>query len=120
MPSRRFKPELCTHKELVGGIACCAVLGTLWLSFSGWLVGSGIVRPLPGKALILFAIWLIVTILFLAGLGMSIVQQRNELKRRKHAWRQSRGLCRTCAYPIGQSPVCTECGAAVTGKVAQG
>jgi len=28
--------------------------------------------------------------------------------------------CPACAYPIGQSPVCTECGAAVTPKVVQG
>jgi hypothetical protein len=25
--------------------------------------------------------------------------------------RRRRGLCAQCAYPIGQSPVCTECGA---------
>jgi len=28
--------------------------------------------------------------------------------------RRRRGQCPACAYPIGQSPVCTECGAAVT------
>lgn len=27
--------------------------------------------------------------------------------------RRKRGLCEKCAYPIGTSPVCTECGAAV-------
>jgi hypothetical protein len=29
--------------------------------------------------------------------------------------RRRRGLCPACAYPIGASPVCTECGAAVSG-----
>jgi hypothetical protein len=27
--------------------------------------------------------------------------------------RRRRGLCPACAYPVGTSPVCTECGAAV-------
>lgn len=30
------------------------------------------------------------------------------------ALRRRRGLCPACAYPVGASPVCTECGAAVT------
>jgi hypothetical protein len=30
-------------------------------------------------------------------------------------WRRiKRGLCPKCAYPVGDSPVCTECGAAVS------
>jgi hypothetical protein len=32
------------------------------------------------------------------------------LRRRR---RIKRGLCPKCAYPVGESPVCTECGAAV-------
>lgn len=28
-------------------------------------------------------------------------------------WRSARGLCRKCKYPIGHSPVCTECGRSV-------
>ena len=31
--------------------------------------------------------------------------------------RIKRGLCSACAYPIGTSPVCTECGAAVTPRI---
>ena len=27
--------------------------------------------------------------------------------------RRQRGRCAQCAYPIGRSPVCTECGAAI-------
>ena len=27
--------------------------------------------------------------------------------------RRRRGLCEKCAYPLGVSPICTECGAAV-------
>jgi hypothetical protein len=34
--------------------------------------------------------------------------------------RRRRGLCRECAYPIGVSPVCTECGAAVSRKETMG
>jgi hypothetical protein len=37
------------------------------------------------------------------------------------AWRRSlrvkRGLCPACAYPVGVSPVCTECGGCVRGAV---
>jgi len=32
--------------------------------------------------------------------------------------RHRRGRCAQCGYPIGQSPVCTECGAAVTPRSA--
>ena len=32
--------------------------------------------------------------------------------------RRRRGLCERCAYQIGTSPVCTECGSPVAGKVA--
>lgn len=31
----------------------------------------------------------------------------------RRALRRRRGTCEKCAYPIGTSPVCTECGAAV-------
>jgi len=33
--------------------------------------------------------------------------------------RKRRGRCAQCAYPIGQSPVCTECGAAISKHVAK-
>lgn len=33
--------------------------------------------------------------------------------------RRRRGLCARCAYPIGKSPVCTECGAAVSRRTAR-
>jgi len=42
-------------------------------------------------------LWLLFTTLFAA----------------RRALRRRRGLCEKCAYPIGTSPVCTECGAAV-------
>ena len=35
----------------------------------------------------------------------------------RRAIRCKRGLCPACAYPVGASPVCTECGAAVDSKV---
>lgn len=31
----------------------------------------------------------------------------------RRRWRRRRGLCERCAYPVGISPVCTECGAEV-------
>jgi len=35
-------------------------------------------------------------------------------------WRRiKRGLCPKCAYPVGTSEVCTECGAAVTKQKAE-
>jgi hypothetical protein len=30
--------------------------------------------------------------------------------------RLKRGLCAACTYPIGSSPVCTECAAAIDNK----
>ncbi len=30
--------------------------------------------------------------------------------------RQRRGLCPACAYPMGESDVCTECGKALPGR----
>jgi hypothetical protein len=35
------------------------------------------------------------------------------LGRMRRMIRRRRGLCPACAYPVGQSPTCTECGAAV-------
>jgi hypothetical protein len=40
------------------------------------------------------------------------------LRRRIRGGRIKRGLCPACAYPVGDSPVCTECGRAVTPKEA--
>ena len=34
---------------------------------------------------------------------------------RRHV-RARRGLCPACAYPVGDSPVCSECGRAVSSK----
>ncbi len=36
----------------------------------------------------------------------------------RRALRRKRWLCVKCAYPVGTSPVCTECGSPVSGKVA--
>jgi hypothetical protein len=65
------------------------------------------------RALPCYPIWpgfAINTIFYAAILwGMSAVPLA--LRRRR---RLKRGLCPACAYPIGASPVCTECGASVT------
>lgn len=49
------------------------------------------------------------TVFYALLLGLLVVVSigvRRELRRK-------RGLCETCAYPVGASPVCTECGATV-------
>jgi len=62
-------------------------------------------RPLwPGFA---------VNTLFYAGVLWMMFALPFALRRRL---RRRRGQCPACAYPVGQSPVCTECGAAFTPK----
>jgi hypothetical protein len=39
-----------------------------------------------------------------------LMQRRKSVHRR---WRIEHGLCPECAYPVGESPVCTECGTPV-------
>src|SRR5262245_28275407 len=34
-------------------------------------------------------------------------------------WRIKRGLCPACAYPVGASPICTECGGPISGGVSR-
>ena len=58
-------------------------------------------------------LWLIGTIqwLVISLVICSFIEYRR-YKFRPH-YRRKRGLCPACAYPIGTSPVCTECGAAI-------
>lgn len=49
--------------------------------------------------------------LFYALLLCTFLLIPRHLRRRS---RRRRGLCRKCAYPIGASPVCTECGAPIS------
>jgi len=53
--------------------------------------------------------------LFYAGVLWMLCCGPFALRRMIH---RRRGRCAQCGYPIGQSPVCTECGAAVTPKAA--
>jgi hypothetical protein len=73
---------------------------------SPWSNAFGLpLRPLsPGFAINTLLYALLLWLLFFAPFTA-----RRMLRRR-------RALCEKCAYPIGVSPVCTECGAAVTRK----
>jgi hypothetical protein len=51
--------------------------------------------------------------LFYAAILWAIFAVLRAIRRTRRA---SRGLCPACAYPVGESAVCTECGAAVTPK----
>ena len=50
---------------------------------------------------------------FLIGLAVQGLRRFGSLRRRLRA---RRGLCTACAYPAGESAVCSECGAAVRSK----
>jgi hypothetical protein len=48
--------------------------------------------------------------LFIAGVGFSVVGFALWQRSQRRLYRRANGLCPACAYPIGTSPVCTECG----------
>lgn len=87
---------------------------------SEWIGGIALPPQLPAnslnvwevRALPLIPIWpnfAINTIIY-AGILWLIVAAPGKVRR----WRRiKRGLCSRCAYPVGQSQVCTECGRAV-------
>ena len=66
------------------------------------------VRGLPYRP-----IWpgLAINSVFWGAIAFGVV---NAYGRTRRTLRRRRGLCPACAYPVGASPVCTECGAAVT------
>jgi hypothetical protein len=97
------------------------------LTFSGSLVNNnysmGVVKapqwggPSPGvrsteRLIPVRPIWpgFAINTLFYAGILWLLFAAPFALRRRR---RIKRGLCPKCAYPIGTSNVCTECGAAV-------
>jgi hypothetical protein len=51
--------------------------------------------------------------LFYAGILWLLFAAPFALRRRFRGGRIKRGLCPACAYPVGDSPVCSECGKAV-------
>ena len=55
----------------------------------------------PGFAINTMFYAAVLWLLFAAPLALRGVRRRRRIKR---------GLCVACAYPIGDSPVCTECG----------
>jgi len=75
---------------------------------------SGVIGQIP-RVLPLLPIWpgFAINTMFYAGVLWVLFGGPFALRR---MIRRRRGRCPHCGYPIGQSPVCTECGAAVTPK----
>ena len=101
-------PLICTWMRTT-----CDVVGNATANeqlHGGWLVRGPIAaRGNHFVALPYRIIWpgfAINTIFFAAILWMMFVFP-GALRRK---WRITRGLCPACAYPVGSSPVCTECG----------
>jgi hypothetical protein len=72
---------------------------------------TGVPRDLP-----LRPIWpgFAINTLFYAGLLWLLFAAPFALRRRFRGGRIKRGLCPACAYPVGDTTVCTECGKAVS------
>lgn len=58
---------------------------------------------------------MLINIFFYTAIMWLIVRVPIETRRRVRQWR---ALCEKCAYPTGESPVCTECGAAIKRRTA--
>ena len=87
--------------------------GGIRISGPRWLIGrisDGLpLRPTwPGFA---------INTMFYAGVLWMVFAFPFVMRRRR---RIKRGLCPACAYPVGGSPVCTECGAAIQPRPGRG
>ncbi len=73
-------------------------------------------KPKPGRQLMLHPVWpgFAVNTLFYAAVLWLLVPGWFVLRR---LIRSRRGLCPQCAYPIGESEVCTECGRDIPKRV---
>jgi len=84
--------------------------------FEGGLLLEELLRPLELRALPAWPIWpgFAINTLFYATILWLLFALPFTLRR----WRRvRRGLCAKCAYPVGASDVCTECGTAIhTGR----
>lgn len=79
----------------------------------GWRVGEfPNSHPPEARLLPLILLWpgFAINTLFYATILWAVLALPAALSRTR---RRRRGLCPACAYPVGTSPVCTECGAAV-------
>jgi hypothetical protein len=95
--------------EWTGSIASCTVIEhdcavVLPPRLKRWATYAGMSRLLP-----LRPIWpgFAINTLFYAGILWLLFAAPFALRRRR---RIKRGLCPACGYPVGDSPVCTECG----------
>ncbi|HVP73014.1 MAG TPA: hypothetical protein VMS30_04700 [Phycisphaerales bacterium] len=90
----------------------CAIAITFWLCADWWVyfdIGGRSQRKFIMPLWFQIAVSLSVGIVG-SGLITIIIQTHARMKR----WRRWRGRqCLECGYPIGESDVCTECGAAV-------
>ena len=94
------------------GKANVQIPGGLSLMPKTWTPRSGhhLVRALPYRP-----IWpgLAINSVFWGAAAFAVVHGPRTVRA---ALRRRRGLCPACAYPVGASPVCTECGAVVTAR----
>jgi hypothetical protein len=91
-----------------------AIVNVMWIVHGGIPLAHGSYTP---RSLPLRPIWpgFAINTMFYAGVLWMLFCGPFALRR---MIRRRRGQCPACTYPIGQSPVCTECGAphAVTPK----
>ncbi len=112
-----FARYMTDHKA--AGWPIYAVCSTSWLDNENpsWIVSSGLRIPitvdsLPHVDLPCLPLWpgFAINTVFYAVILWGLFALPAALCRKR---RLQRGLCSKCAYPIGTSEVCTECGAAV-------
>ena len=94
-------------------LARCNIVQTITVGLLSPAIGGMLVCPV-GAHVYLLGHWYVtfpigVTTAFLVRLAIFMTGGlRSQVRRR-------RGLCPKCAYPVGASPVCTECGTPIPG-----
>jgi hypothetical protein len=98
--TRAFGADSSDDGKLATALAVVTPVNIDWISLNrGQVLPCG---PLwPG---------LLANTIFYAAIVWLIIRGPLEIRRR---WWQFRGCCQACGYPIGSSPVCTECGVPV-------
>ena len=100
------------------GLPLLSMEDVVWSSYAetrrgeGFSIRNGMTIPLNGRAMPTVPIWpgFAINTLFYAAILWLLFGAPFTLRR----WRRiRRGLCAKCAYPIGTSEVCTECGASI-------
>jgi hypothetical protein len=84
-----------------------------WSNSFQWPAHAPVARHAAGRVIPYGPIWpgLLLDTLFYTAILWLLVRSPFEIRRRI---RQVRGRCQKCGYPIGVSPVCSECGGLLT------